>query len=193
MKYVWRAFKYSKLCKDIKSTLTKCGSDLTCISQSILHSQVDSSAIKEERWVHLFSESNNTIEVVLDGCLEVKYIISEFKKQETLLLENIEFTQQMKWVCKNKTFACSSDNGRFQISFYDKSELDLFYASISNFVNLKITANENNLLQNEILKKINALTGFTKSQIQISGSSGKTANELKNDFISLINCYTDDR
>lgn len=191
MKYTWKVFKYSRLCVDNSSLFTECGKDLNILSQTIIHSQVDADSIKEERWIHVYTETNKTIEVTLCDCFEIKLLVSDFHCYKSFVLEKIELCQQMKWTARGRSFACKYENNtkRFQISFYDKDEVAAFHRLFSQKVNFEIIETNQYLLKKSFLERIDQLN----ADVQKEPSSEKldfriirSFQDLKQEFLRVL-------
>lgn len=191
MRYTWKIFKYSKLCVDNSSLLTECGKDLNILSQTIIHSQVDADSIKEERWIHVYTETNKTIEVTLCDCLEIKLLVSDFYCYKSFVLEKIELCQQMKWTAKGRSFACKYENNvkRFQISFYDKDEVGAFHRLFSQKINFEIIETSQHLLRKNFLDRMQKLNEGVKKDTRDSNLEFKimrSFQELRQEFFRML-------
>lgn len=191
MRYTWKIFKYSKLCVDNSSLLTECGKDLNILSQTIIHSQVDADSIKEERWIHVYTETNKTIEVTLCDFLEIKLLVSDFYCYKSFVLEKIELCQQMKWTAKGRSFACKYENNvkRFQISFYDKDEVAAFHRLFSQRINFEIIETNQYLLRKSFLDRMEELNKGVEKDTKSDKLEFRVIRsflELKQEFLRLL-------
>lgn len=191
MRYTWKIFKYSKLCVDDSSLLTECGKDLNILSQTIIHSQIDADSIKEERWIHVYTETNKTIEVTLGDYFEIKLLVSDFHCYKSFVLEKLELCQQMRWTAKGRSFACKYENNtkRFQISFYDKDEVAAFHRLFSQKINFEIIETNQYLSRKNFLERMKELNrGVEKEQKEqrLEFRVIREFKELKHEFLRML-------
>ncbi|KCZ74475.1 hypothetical protein H311_04560, partial [Anncaliia algerae PRA109] len=159
MKYTWNIFKYSKVCTNDDDLLTKDGLDLNTLSQTILHSEIEGERVKQERWLHLYSQTNKTLEICITDKLEIKLQIHSLNDIKYYLLESLSFKDKMKWMAKGRSFACRVNNKKFQISFYDKEEVSLFHKLFSQRINFRIEESVCEKYKEDFLQKMRILNG----------------------------------
>lgn len=185
MKYAWKIFKYSKICPSNSDFITECGFDLNPLSQTILHSEMEGNQIKQERWLHLYSQTNKTIEVIITDSLDIKLFIYTANEIKTFVLESLSFAEKMKWMAKGRSFACKMNNKKFQISFYDQEEVNSFHKIFSEKINFKMEETKSSKIREEFIKKMKKLNGNLKYKNE-NIKSFKTYEELKKEFLNLV-------
>lgn len=185
MKYTWKIFKYSKICTSQNDYILDSGLDLNTLSQTILHSEVEGNKIKQENWLHLYSQTNKTLEVSVTDKLEVILFVYTLNEIRSYILESICFKNKMKWLAKGRSFACKINDKKFQISFYDQEEVNSFHNIFSSKVNFKIEEEFNLKIKEDFIFKMKKLNGKTKKIIEKSAFI-KNFEDLKKDFLNLI-------
>lgn len=132
MKYSWRVIKYARQINQESDRISYCNTDLEALSQTIVHSQFDTQNVRKEKWMHIYSGSIKTLELVLsEQDIEVRLIVTKDHSKSIVVLEHVDVRAAgpIKICSKQRVLGLkygSNFINRFQVVFVSKEEADIF-------------------------------------------------------------------
>ncbi|EOB11299.1 hypothetical protein NBO_1302g0001 [Nosema bombycis CQ1] len=181
MKYNWRISKYSKVVSDDQDKLSYCGRDLDAYSQTITHSQYDTQSVHNEVWLHTYSKTNVTLEVSLCGVLEIRLLIHAPPHVEVITLEHLRVEDKMNLCIKQKVLGCKIGLKKFQITFYNIQEIEIFIEKFNERFGGGIS-------KNLIWKFMRIVEGIkVDEEIKSKMKTNRDYYEIRSELLELIN------